>query len=218
MRPSTTRRQRLNKGTIRVVVWGAVLFLIVILSPVLFQKRPVTTEKGRRVHGSGAIHAPFCCAYVGLAENERTLFEDTFEEFAKQHDLRKAKNYLAYSGPPQAQFVNDRTAVYVRTRPTSVLVEWHDPHANFRDGADVGAAMWRHCFWPTNASRIRDNGTMIRAPVTGCIGVASYITNYPWAEFKSLADSLKASMQAAFPDRDIEVFLFDPSTAHFDRE
>ena len=174
--------------------------------------RPVTTEEGRQERGNGQIHAPFCCVYVGLNESEQTLFEGAFQKFAGQHGLQKAKSYSSYSGPPRAQFVNDRLAVYVHFKVTSSIIARHDKcDLSYQQNPDVHIAMWDDCFWPTNASQLTKNGQKTLAPFTGSIKVASYVTNYSQWDFKQLADSLMASMQAAFPDRDVEAFVSDSS-------
>jgi hypothetical protein len=211
LKQAKTQNHWFFEGIIRVVVLGIVLFVIVIfLSDCLSSGRGVTTEEGRREHGNGRIYPPFCCVYVGLDESEQSLFEGAFQKFADQHGLRKAKRYRSYSGPPRAQFVNDRIAVYVHSKQTSSVIATHDKrNRDYQDHLDVQGAMWFDCYWPTNASQLTKNGQKTLAPITGSIGVASYVTNYSWTDFKQLTDLLKASMQAAFPDRDVEAFVSD---------
>lgn len=162
-----------------------------------------------RAHGIVSIHdhAPFCMVYVGLRPNESGSFYRAFWHFADENDIRTSgKHYTAYSGPPRATGMNDSVAFYVDYRPTTNVLARHktfdaagleEPHSWEFASVEFNAYM------PTNACLVTQDGQEIPASFTGSIGMVSYDTNFPVADFKKLSEELIATMQAAFPDRKV---------------
>jgi hypothetical protein len=177
-------------------------------------RAPISEADKRKYFGDTFIYqgAPFCCIYVGLETNETATFEQHFWRWADQHDIHKPKkHYTAYSGPPLATCKSDHVSVFAGSLPTSYIVSEHDTFANPITYEQISwqAGIWMHVYWPTNGSRITKGDRAFLAPFTGSVRMAPNDSNYPLESFKQLSDNLATTLRSAFPDRSVNVFLYD---------
>jgi hypothetical protein len=188
--------------------------LVLVLTIAGCERRgPVPESERRKFYGDAFIYqgAPFCCIYVGLDTNEGALFATSFWRFADQHDIhRPRKHYSVYSGPPLATCKSDHVSVFVRSTPTTNIIERSERIP--REQVSWQAGIWVDAYWPTNACRITKGGQEILAPFTGTVRMASNDTNYPLQDFRRLSEALTASLRAAFPDRAVVAFSYDGDT------
>lgn len=188
--------------------------LVVLFAVTGCDRGPISAADKRKYFGDSFIYqgAPFYCIYVGLDTNETDLFATNFWRFADQHDIHKPKkHYAAYSGPPLATCKSDHVSVFVYSTETTNIVARSERFGatNTSERVDWQFGIWMDAYWPTNASRITEDGHEGLAPFTGAIKMASNDTNYPLQDFKQLSDGLTAALQLAFPDRHVRVFTYD---------
>jgi hypothetical protein len=150
-----------------------------------------------------------------LDTNETALFATNFWRFADQHGIHKPKkHYMVYSGPPLATCKSDHVSIFAYSTQTTDIVAQNERFGDLvsREQVSWQAGIWMDAYWPTNACRIAKGGQVVLAPFTGAVRMASNDTNYPLRDFKQLSEALRATLQAAFPDRAVRVFAYDGDT------
>jgi len=152
---------------------------------------------GDREYGEYIIQqgAPFFCIYVGLdaGTNDSALFDTVFWHFADQHEMRKpSKHFMRYSGPRFATCQSEHVAVFAGITETTNLTK-------NREAVPAGFPVdWRlgvleDAYWPTNASRITKNSSVLLAPYTGSVRLASTDSKYPLQDFQHLTEDFRAA-------------------------
>ena len=147
-----------------------------------------------------ALGTPYSSIYIGLKESEHdeSPVMEVIREFARTNAIRECPAFpMGYSGPPLAAYVGDKTAIFIAMNSTSLIAT---KRINFGRSFD-----WYH--WPTSGSMETNGGRAIQMPFTTIVGVSPFGTNYSLDRLKSISEGLVSSLQRAFTNRNVHLFM-----------